>query len=120
MTMKAANEKSEAQLNDAVDVARRFASQVKARFGEQIRAVRLFGSAARGDWTPESDVDILVVIERPSDDNVDGISRLAFHLGPVETGVLLRPLAMDRLRFEALGRRERRIALDIEREGIDL
>ena len=118
--MEATSDGIEADLDHAVDVAREFASQVRERFGEQIRAVRLFGSAARGDWTLDSDVDILVVIENSSDNDVDEISRLAFHLGAVETGVLLRPLTMDRLRFEALRQRERRIVLDIEREGVDL
>lgn len=39
--------------------------QLKAQFPEGIEAMYLYGSKARGDATPDSDVDVLIVV-RPS------------------------------------------------------
>jgi predicted nucleotidyltransferase len=41
----------------------RHAGQLHARFG--VKRLAIFGSFARGDQTPQSDVDILVELERP-------------------------------------------------------
>lgn len=34
-------------------------------FGDRLRCVVLYGSSARGDATPDSDVDVLVVLQGP-------------------------------------------------------
>jgi predicted nucleotidyltransferase len=39
-----------------------FAARVRARYGDRVADVRLFGSYARGDAHEESDVDVLVVL----------------------------------------------------------
>lgn len=36
-------------------------------FGERLREVRMFGSSARGDEDPDSDLDLLVVLSGPVD-----------------------------------------------------
>jgi predicted nucleotidyltransferase len=36
-------------------------------YGPRLKQVILFGSAARGEATPESDIDLLVVLEGPVD-----------------------------------------------------
>ena len=36
-------------------------------YGPRLKKVILFGSAARGEATPESDIDLLVVLEGPVD-----------------------------------------------------
>ncbi len=40
---------------------------LKAKFGDNIRKVVLYGSRARGDARPDSDYDILVVVEKCPD-----------------------------------------------------
>jgi predicted nucleotidyltransferase len=40
-----------------------FVKRATQKYGDRIRGVTLFGSAARGAATEESDVDILVVID---------------------------------------------------------
>ena len=111
---------AEADLARALEVARQFAAQLRERFGDRIEAIRLFGSAARGDWSTDSDVDILVLLRDMTPSDADDVSRMGYNLGLRDAGVLLRPLALDRSRFEFLRQRERRIALDIDREGLDL
>ena len=40
----------------------RFARDVRRHYGERLRGVYLFGSRARGDHRPDSDVDVAVVL----------------------------------------------------------
>jgi predicted nucleotidyltransferase len=60
-----------AGLNDVEhDCLRRFCELLRERLGEQLREVRVFGSAARGDMWPShspmhSDIDLLVVTRLP-------------------------------------------------------
>lgn len=49
---------------DPVAVARKVAADLADLYGERLRDVRIFGSWARGDAHPESDIDILVVLDR--------------------------------------------------------
>lgn len=37
--------------------------KTRGLFGEKIKKIILFGSYARGDFNPDSDVDILIVVE---------------------------------------------------------
>jgi predicted nucleotidyltransferase len=39
------------------------AERLLDRFGEQLLGLLLFGSVARGDWTEDSDIDLLVLLE---------------------------------------------------------
>ena len=77
----------------------------------------LFGSRARGDFDTYSDLDVSIIVgglDRP-------LKRLIIDLViDIETKyeTYISPLVMSSEEFDALRRRERRIALDIEREGI--
>lgn len=108
------------RLETARETAAEFARHLRSRFDARIKSIRLFGSAARGDWTEESDIDVLVLLDGPPGHDADEISRLAFHLGSVEAGIPLRALVMSEPQFQHLLSRERRLALDIRAEGIDL
>ncbi len=52
-------------------VSREFLAKVKARlaeeFGDRFRGLVLYGSEARGEAGPESDVDLLVLLRGPID-----------------------------------------------------
>lgn len=45
------------------ELADEYSRAVKAFFGDRLVSVCFFGSAARGDATPESDVDVLIVAD---------------------------------------------------------
>ena len=49
---------------DPHDIARDVASDLRGLYGERLTSVLLFGSWARGDAHPESDIDLLVVLDR--------------------------------------------------------
>ncbi len=98
---------------------REFKAWAVERFGARLVAMKLFGSRARGDAHEDSDWDVLVVVE----DLTGAEAReIAFFCGDLMTkyDVLVSALALSRDRHEELLGRERRIALEIEREGMPL
>jgi len=82
-------------------------------------SLRLFGSRARGEGDEGSDLDLLVLIN-----NLDAKTKLrvwdAAYRVFDRTEILISPLVLSVEQFEGLRKRERLIALDIEREGVPL
>lgn len=79
----------------------------------------LFGSMARGDCSDESDIDVAIVIRALTRDLkhqiLDRVAEIELkYLMPISAFVLSED------EFNRLKKRERRIALDIESEGIPL
>lgn len=96
-----------------------FCAWVRERFQIRVRALVLFGSRARGDGSEESDVDVLVAI----DDLTSAEAReIRYFAGDILTrhDVLVSPLALTWARFNELRNRERRIAQEIDRDGVPL
>jgi predicted nucleotidyltransferase len=93
-----------------------------ARFGERLVAVSLFGSRARGDAEEESDADVSVVVRGLREDERGAAIDLAFEAWHRvnREGPLLSPLVWSEAERDARRRAERRIALDIDTEGIAL
>jgi len=111
---------TERRLAAARTLASRLAAQVRTQFSARVRRVRLFGSAARGDYSADSDIDVLVTLEPVQPDDREWIARRAFALGVLETGLVLQPVVMGEAEFSRPRARERLFALDVEREGMEL
>ena len=98
----------------------RFRRVLETRFGDRLRDVVLYGSHARGAATEESDVDVLVVVDRLTHEEADAVARLAYfvdaELGDAWVG--LEALAMSTEHAQDLRSRERRLMRDIDREGL--
>lgn len=87
--------------------------------GPRLLGLTVFGSRARGTARPNSDLDVLVLLDshcselrRAIHHAADDVS-LGFDYSPP-----VAPLVMARPEFDLLVERERRLALDILREGI--
>jgi predicted nucleotidyltransferase len=93
---------------------------LETEFGRRLRSVRLFGSRARGDADVDSDADVSVVVDGLTEAERARVVDLAFdawrHAGC--RGPLISPLPWSEAELEARRRAERRIALDIDREGV--
>lgn len=94
-------------------------SSLKGFLGDSLVNFMLYGSKARGDYDQESDIDIAIVVKgltrELKNQIIDIVAGIELeYLTPLSTFVLSED------EFKYLKRRERRIALDIEREGIPL
>lgn len=92
-------------------------ARLSDRFGHRLKAVRLFGSAARYTASEHSDVDVAIIVEE--------LTRLEWNLAIGETSeislrfdVPLAPFVVSAAHFELLLSRGRSIARDILGEGI--
>lgn len=121
MTVTIADIKTtEGDLARARIVAREFGAEIRSHFGKRLKAVRLYGSAARGDWTTESDVDLLVLLDRVEMADEDWLVSRALKRGILGSGFILQPLFMAEANFKELVAHERLFAREVQRDGIDL
>ena len=102
-----------------VSTLKEFADWVRARFGERVSDLCLFGSWARGEATEESDVDVLVVIEGLTSDELYAVVARSAEIATARN-VLLRPLVMSGDEYEALRRGDRLLYREIARDGAPL
>jgi predicted nucleotidyltransferase len=92
---------------------------VEGLLGDRLVKMVLYGSQAKGDFDKESDIDIAIIIRELSRELkhhiLDNVAELEMrYLTPLSVHIF------SENEFEHLKRRERRIALDIEREGVPL
>ena len=93
--------------------------RVSALLGDRLDRIVLYGSRARGDYDKNSDIDVAIIVkdlDRETKNLVlETVAEVELHyLTPVSA------LVMSEKSFHELLERERRIALDIEREGVPL
>jgi predicted nucleotidyltransferase len=87
--------------------------------GDRMIKIVLYGSRARGDYSEGSDTDIAIIVRgltrEMKDTMLNRVAEIEFdHLRSLST------LILSEEDFLFLKSRERRIALDIEREGIPI
>jgi len=96
-----------------------FIARLHAQFGERIARMVLFGSKARGDSGPDSDIDILIVADSVDRQVEAQISHLASEVD-LEYDVLLNTHLLTRERWEDYTRRQAAFWLNVQRDGIEL
>jgi len=97
-------------------VLKELKESLNSYLGESLVRFVLFGSRVRGDYDSNSDIDVAIVVRgmtRNIKNQILGtIAEIELaHLVPISA------LVLSEDEFENLKRLERRIALDIEREG---
>ena len=102
------------------DALGRLVTALRARFGERLHEVVLFGSYARGDADEDSDVDVLVVIDVLTDRERSAVFELANLVDREGTWVGLSVVAHSTEQALELRSRQRRLYCDIDREGLRL
>jgi predicted nucleotidyltransferase len=92
---------------------------MERQLGDRLVKIAVFGSRARGDFDAESDTDIAIIARELSRELkyqiLDTVAEIE-----LKFLIPLSVIVFSENEFEQLKKRERRIALDIEREGIPL
>ncbi len=76
-----------------------FLDRINQQFGDQIKQIQLFGSKARGDSEPDSDIDILLIMEIENWPLRDAISLIASRVS-LEYDVLIEPRVIGKERWD--------------------
>jgi predicted nucleotidyltransferase len=96
-----------------------FVEQLRQRYPGRILQTMLFGSKARGDSQPWSDIDILVVVDREEWQFQHAISTLAARVS-LEYDVLIGPRIIGQSRWERMREHSFGLYRNVVAEGIPL
>ncbi len=96
-----------------------FVAGVRARLGRRTERLVLFGSRARGEGHEESDLDVLVLVADRTRSDQLAVYDAAYDVWDAG-GIDVSPLVRSPEAWADLLARERRLALDVEREGVPL
>ena len=50
------------------EILKKYAEDVHKIYGEKLRTIILYGSYARGDFRPDSDIDIMILVDLSDDE----------------------------------------------------
>jgi len=94
-----------------------FTSLIKKKLS--VDRIELFGSRARGDADPDSDMDVFVIVDDLSPELEDYISECAWEAG-FKHGIVIVPVVFSRDEWENGPERYSLLAEAIRAEGIQL
>ncbi|MBI4770261.1 MAG: nucleotidyltransferase domain-containing protein, partial [Chloroflexi bacterium] len=93
-----------------------FVNALRREVNGQVLLLALFGSRARGDAAPDSDIDFLLVTDGQPKEIMDRVIRLESRLG-VKHDVELNTLCFDRERWADFARRRAAFWQNAQRDG---
>jgi predicted nucleotidyltransferase len=96
-----------------------FVSRVRAALGQNLVEVRLFGSRARGDSQPDSDIDIALIVEADRAQAEDIAIDIAFDVN-VASDIYISPRVIERSVLSHPVWRTTGFVQALEREGVAL
>jgi predicted nucleotidyltransferase len=94
-----------------------FLAELKSHFGVQLQKVILFGSRSRGDASPESDFDLLLIFDSADQTKAAFVEALADRW-LLEHGAVISPVCLDEPQLVL--RRFEPYLMNATREGVAL
>ena len=98
---------------------REFAARLRDRFPREVKAIRMYGSKARGTAHPESDVDLLVIVQDRTKALDEAVIDLVCDMIN-EFGVFLETVTFSAADYRAALEQQAPFALNAERDAIPL
>jgi len=92
---------------------------LRKQYESKILKVTLFGSVARGEYSKESDADILIVVSVSNAKIKDKISMSAYEI-MLKNNVVLSPIVMDFGTYDWYKKNGDPFYKNIQRDGIDI
>lgn len=74
-----------------------YLTEVQKIYGPHLKSVILYGSYARGDYTEDSDIDIMILVDLPNeklDSYLDSLSELGFQYN-IEHDIWIMPIVKN-------------------------
>ena len=96
-----------------------FCDAVRDSLGSEVIDIQLFGSKARGDATPESDVDVLVVVRRDEPKLIDALYDLLLDVC-LDHDVYISLKIFSEAEYERLNHPRTPFMQNVVREGVAL
>ncbi len=99
-------------------IVRTFSDELVKRAGAEIEAIVWYGSTARGDGTPDSDIDVAVVLRNQENER---LRRLALDISAdlsLEHDCLLMPFLISSARYQEMKQIGRLLIRNIEKDGV--
>ncbi len=96
-----------------------YVDRAVAKFGGQIASITLYGSQARGDAEPGSDIDLLIVLRQDSPTLRQALADLAWQV-QYEYDVVISDIIRNSSQFTEMQENHFPLFRNIEREGIVL
>lgn len=96
-----------------------FSQRVRDRLRSVVKEIVLFGSKARGDAAPDSDIDVLVLLDSEDWRLKWDVSEEVVAVG-METGVFVSALPMLVQHFKKSHQTRTSFALNVQEEGVPL
>lgn len=96
-----------------------FAALVRTALGENLIEMELFGSKVRGDFTGESDIDILIRVKDKTPDVMDKVGDIAAEM-TLQYDLPLSPVVFSEYEYEVNENISSPFILNVEAEGVSL
>ena len=98
-------------------VLRQFKDSVEHLLGRQLIELKLFGSKARGDDRPDSDIDVLVIVTDDDWHICDSLYDIATDIF-LQTDIFISPKVISKSRFEQIQKEDTFFSRNISRDAI--
>jgi len=98
-----------------------FKQKLIQEFGEKLILIKLYGSRARGEYHPDSDIDLLIVLKEKTKDTIERLIDLEYEIGEkYGFQVHLETMLLSLTEYEQDKSFQTPFILGAEEDGIDI
>ena len=101
------------------NAVREFVARLRDRFPQEVEAVKIYGSKARGTAHPESDVDLLIIVKDRTKAIDEAVIDLVCDMID-EFGVFLETVTLASTDYHSAIEQQAPFVLNVERDAISL